>query len=55
MVVALRELARQAGRTAVVPLCDELAAIRRRCAALPALDDRSAEEIVGYDDRGLPS
>jgi len=56
VVVALRErLARQAGRTGVTPLRDELAAIRRRCAALPASDDRSAEEIVGYDDRGLPS
>ena len=33
----------------------ELAAIRRRCAALPVIDDRSAEEIVGYDDSGLPS
>jgi len=56
VVVALRErLAREAGRTGVMPLRDELAAIRRRCAALPASDDRSAEEIVGYDDRGLPS
>jgi antitoxin VapB len=56
VVVALRErLARQAGRTGVTPLRDELAAIRRRCAALPASDDRSAEEIVGYDERGLPS
>ena len=56
VVVALRErLARQAGRTAGIPLRDELAAIRRRCAALPAADDRSADEIVGYDDRGLPS
>jgi antitoxin VapB len=56
VVVALRErLARQTGRTGVIPLRGELAAIRRRCAALPASDDRSAEEIVGYDDRGLPS
>lgn len=56
VVVALRErLARQAGRTGVIPLRDELAAIRRRCAALPASGDRSPEEIIGFDDRGLPS
>ena len=36
------------------PLIDELAAIRRRCAALPTLDTRSAEEILGYDEAGLP-
>ncbi|SNR45706.1 type II toxin-antitoxin system VapB family antitoxin [Blastococcus mobilis] len=23
--------------------------------ALPLVDDRSAEEIIGYDDRGLPA
>lgn len=56
VVVALRErLARTVGRTQVVPLREELAAIRRRCAALPVLDDRTAESILGYDDRGLPS
>lgn len=56
VVVALRErLARQTGRIEVVPLRDELAATGRRCAALPQLDDRSDEELVGYDDRGLPS
>ncbi|OMB94448.1 antitoxin [Mycobacterium sp. NS-7484] len=56
VVVALRErLARHTGRLGAVPLRDELAAIRSRCAALPVLDDRSAEEVLGYDDRGLPS
>lgn len=56
VVVALRErLARQTGRPGAVPLRDELATIRRRCAALPVIDNRSAEEILGYDDRGLPS
>jgi len=24
------------------------------CATLPVRDARSAEEIIGYDDRGLP-
>ena len=56
VVMALRErLARHAGRTTAVPLSAELGEIRRRCAALPVLDARSADEIVGYDHRGLPA
>ena len=31
-----------------------LRAIRKRCAALPELDKRSADEILGYDEHGLP-
>lgn len=56
VVVALRErLARQTGRTRSIPLHEELAAIRRRCAALPVLDTRTADDILGYDGRGLPA
>jgi antitoxin VapB len=36
------------------PLSEELRAIGERVAALPVLDPRSPDEIVGYDDRGLP-
>ena len=36
-------------------LKDELLAIATYCAALPDLDRRSADEILGYDDRGLPT
>ena len=54
VVVALRErLARETGRTQPIALRDELAAIRRRCAALPVRDNRPAEEILGYDELGL--
>jgi antitoxin VapB len=35
-------------------LADELDAIARECAALPVLDDRTADEILGYDEHGLP-
>jgi antitoxin VapB len=35
-------------------LADELDAIGQRCATLPVLDARPADEIVGYDDHGLP-
>ena len=34
---------------------DELMAIARHCAALPLLDARSADEILGYDETGLPA
>jgi antitoxin VapB len=29
--------------------------IGRECAALPLLDDQTAEEIIGYDKNGLPA
>jgi antitoxin VapB len=35
-------------------LADELDAIGRECAALPVLDARSPEEILGFDEHGLP-
>jgi antitoxin VapB len=56
VVIALRErLARETGRTRSVPLRQELAAIRHRCAALPVIDTRSADQILGYDEHGLPA
>ncbi len=35
-------------------LADELDEIARRCASLPVIDDRSPEEILGYDEDGVP-
>ena len=35
-------------------LADELEDIAKHCASLPVLDARSAEEILGYDEHGLP-
>lgn len=32
----------------------ELTTIALRCAALPVLDDRPEEKILGYDSHGLP-
>jgi antitoxin VapB len=55
LLTALRE--RVAGRRIRKPgqrLSEELRAIGERVAALPVLDDRTPEEIVGYDERGLP-
>lgn len=36
-------------------LADEIMEIGARCAALPDLDVRSADEILGYDENGLPN
>jgi antitoxin VapB len=55
IVVALRErLARLRGRPRRRPLRDDLREIAKRCASLPTLDERSEDEILGYDERGLP-
>jgi antitoxin VapB len=35
-------------------LADELEAIGKQCAALPILDSRTPDEILGYDEHGLP-
>ena len=42
--------ARADGSLAAEPL-----EIGRRCAALPDLDQRTPDEILGYDEHGLPS
>jgi antitoxin VapB len=36
-------------------LLEDLEAIQRRWNALPVLDSRTPEEIVGYDEHGIPS
>jgi antitoxin VapB len=55
ITTALREqLAREEGKRSALRVRDELLAIGRRCAALPDLDSRSPEEILGYDEIGLP-
>lgn len=35
-------------------LADELDTIGKQCAALPILDSRDPDAIVGYDEHGLP-
>jgi antitoxin VapB len=54
VVVALRErLARTPGPKRNGQL-GELLAIGKECAALPNFDLRSADEILGYDENGVP-
>lgn len=50
---ALEERLRRLGDASRKPaLLADLKAIRRRWSALPVLDPRSAEEIIGYDENG---
>jgi len=55
IVKALRErLQHVTGRRRAVSLADQIGEIATRCSALPLLDVRSEEEILGYDEKGLP-
>jgi antitoxin VapB len=52
---ALEErLQRVSGRPRQKLLLDSLAEIRRRWAAMPQIDKRIADEIIDYDENGLP-
>ncbi|MGI8779685.1 MAG: type II toxin-antitoxin system VapB family antitoxin [Solirubrobacteraceae bacterium] len=53
---AVRErLERVRGRPRGRDLAAELDTIALRCAALPVVDERPEEEILGYDEHGLPA
>ncbi len=52
---ALRERIERVRRNrAKKRLADELDEIALHCSSLPVRDSRSAEEIMGYDEHGLP-
>lgn len=52
---ALQErLARETQRNAHYRLETTVKRVQERLAALPVLDPRSPEELIGYDDHGLP-
>ena len=52
---ALEErLMRTEGRMGLRDLKDEIYEIGKRCAALPDIDRRSADEILGYNSVGVP-
>ncbi|MBM4353636.1 MAG: antitoxin [Deltaproteobacteria bacterium] len=56
IVVALRErLQRQRAKKDNRPLHEQIMEIGRRFSARPVLDDRTDDEILGYDEHGLPS
>ena len=55
VIHALRDrLQRTEGRRNPRSLVDELREISDRCAALPVFDTRSEDEILGYDEIGVP-
>lgn len=54
VIQSLRERLARVRKPRGRALSGVLLEIGRRCAALPVRDSRSAEEILGYDDRGLP-
>ena len=56
VITALRErmVREQRKDEAIESLVEEVMDIGRHCAALPLLDARSPDEIIGYDEHGLP-
>ncbi len=54
VATALRErLDRVRSTPSAYSVADRIERIARRCAALPVIDSRGADEILGYDDNGL--
>ena len=47
-------LRRVGGQSRRAALLEDMAEIRRRWSAMPVLDGRTPEEIMGYDEHGLP-
>lgn len=54
VTTALRERLQRERARHPVRLRDKIMAISRRAAALPRRTDHSPEEIIGYDERGVP-
>ena len=57
VIMAMRErLAREERkREGKRQLVDDLMAIGRHCASLPVLNDLTEDEIMGWDENGLPT
>lgn len=56
VVCALRaEVARETQRVRAPGMAEELLAIGARYAALPTYDERSDDQILGYDEHGIPA
>jgi antitoxin VapB len=55
VTTALRERLQRVRGLAGQDLAGELLAIALRTASLPVLDTRSEDDILGFDDHGLPT
>ena len=54
VITALRERLERENANRPLSLKDEIMGISRRCAALPNRTGKTADEIIGYDEHGLP-
>lgn len=54
LVKALRIRLKRESAHSPASLAEEIVAIGRRAAALPRLSHKTPEEIIGYDEHGLP-
>ncbi len=54
VIVALRERLARARHVRRTGLAAEILRIGKECAALPVIDARPADELLSYDDDGLP-
>ena len=53
---ALRDrLLRETGRPDVGTMLAAIRRIQDRVAALPIVDNRTADDVIGYDENGLPT
>lgn len=55
VTIALRERLKREGAKSPLSLKDEIMDISRRCASLPRRTGKAADEIIGYDESGLPT
>lgn len=55
VITALRERLEREKQRNQRSLAERLVEIGRECAALPVLDERTPDEILGYDKSGLPA
>ena len=42
------------GQSRKTALLEDMAESRRRWSEMPVVDDRTPEEVLGYDEQGLP-
>jgi antitoxin VapB len=52
---AVEERLKRESARSTISLADEIMEISRRASRLPRKSSESADEILGYDERGLPS
>jgi hypothetical protein len=55
VIMLMTETTEMAQAPSQIALKEHLLTIAKRCASLPLLDRRTPDEILGYDDYGMPS